>query len=158
MLAALDRYSPVEIASPFEESESVAGAVWWRGNCDGALKLRFMAGASDLPMHAHEWSDRIIVVLAGEGRFHFSEEPLRRFCGDNIRSRLVRPFDVLYFVRGVVHTFSTRNSELVLFSYHRPFFPLEEPEQYTIPEVLCFPGREIRDSAPSYCQSPQVSA
>ena len=72
----LERDHPVELRYPFEGSEHVGGAAWLgsellgKTETAGVAKLHWKAGANDLPMHTHETSDRLIVVLEGRGFFH----------------------------------------------------------------------------------------
>ena len=141
-LAAIaeDAY-PIDLQVPFEGVDSIAGGVWsgsdliGEGREDGFAKLRFAAGTLDLPMHVHEHSDRFIVVLEGEGYFHQSGETLERFTGNEVSEIRVCPGDVLMFTRGLVHTFSAPDTTLVLLSYHRPLIELDEPRQYSLPDV-----------------------
>lgn len=67
----------------------------------------------------------------------FTYHPSRwgEFSGADIRSTSIRVGDVLAFSRGVVHTFNTDSTALVLLSYHSPFIPLDDPRQYSLPAV-----------------------
>lgn len=140
LAARFARY-PIELRSPFEGASSVAGAVWpgaelWnQERDDGLAKLRFDRGACELPMHAHEYSDRFIVVLSGAGIFHFSGEPLTDFTGRGVQSAPVTKGDVVCFTRGLVHTFSAPDQQLVLLSYHAPLIAFDDPRQYSLPAV-----------------------
>ncbi len=145
-LQSLREDYPIELQAPFEGVASISGAVWkgselYGSNRDDAvLKLRFDAGTRDLPMHSHEDSDRVIVVLDGAGVFYVSPEPVGEFSGADIRSTSIRVGDVLAFSRGVVHTFNTDSTALILLSYHSPFIPLDDPRQYTLPTRRFCPG------------------
>ncbi len=145
--AIIDRMEaalPVELQSPFEGSDAVAGAVWPQlGRLDGLMKLRFSAGAVDLPLHAHRHSARFIMVLEGRGFHHVSASPLDHFDGSDVRTVPIRERDVLLFSPDVIHTFSTDREALTLLSYHSPFVPLEDPGQYTLPPTVVLP-RELR--------------
>ncbi|MCB1745467.1 MAG: cupin domain-containing protein [Gammaproteobacteria bacterium] len=138
---------PNPLVAPFEECDNVAGAVLESRvliapeRDDAMLILRFEAGACDLPMHAHEDSERFIYVVSGRGLFHVSSEAVGDFTGETIRHVPVRASDVLMFSRGTVHTFSTGDEPLLLLSCHAPYVPLESAEQYTIPAVRVCPGR-----------------
>ncbi|MCO6439362.1 MAG: cupin domain-containing protein [Phycisphaerae bacterium] len=140
LAAGFARY-PIELRSPFEGASSVAGAVWPGAELrnedrdDGLAKLRFDRGACELPMHAHEYSDRFIVVLSGAGLYHFSAESLSDFTGRDVRSASVTKGDVVCFTRGLVHTFSAPDQELVLLSYHAPLIAFDDPRQYSLPAV-----------------------
>lgn len=138
---------PLPLVSPFEECSSVAGAVL-EGRAlvsarrdDAMLILRFDAHSCDLPMHAHEDSERFIYVVGGRGFFHVSREPVGAFTGNAIRHVPVRPSDVLMFSRGTVHTFSTGPEPLFLLSYHAPYVPLNDERQYVLPAMRVCPGR-----------------
>ena len=139
-----DEYA-IELHAPFEDTESIAGALWsgrelfGPGHDDGLAKLCFSGGTLDLPLHVHEHSDRFIAVLAGEGRFWWSEEPWRAFTGRDIQSTPVRTGDVLVFTRNLLHTFSAPVEDLVLLSYHSPEIPFHDPRQYTLPALRWTP-------------------
>lgn len=126
---------PLELVSPFEGSDRVAGAVWAPGEPHAAAlaKLRWGAGATDLPMHVHEHSDRFIIVLEGRGYYHVAGQPLDGFDGSAVRTVPARERDVFLFTRGVVHTFSTCDSPMVLLSCQMPHLPFDDPKQYTLP-------------------------
>lgn len=128
---------PIELVSPFEGSGRVAGAVWEPDEPQVAAlaKLRWDAGATDLPMHVHERSDRFIIVLSGRGYFHVTSQSLDRFDGSAVRTVPARERDVFLFTRGVVHTFSTESSPMVLLSCQLPYLPFDDPKQYTLPGV-----------------------
>lgn len=136
---------PLALRSPFEGSNSVGGAVLTldaalgEPRADALLKLRFAAGSVDLPMHAHEHSDRFIFVISGRGFFHISDRPVSKFDGANIRSVPVRDRDALMFLRGTVHTFSAPTEPLVLLSYHQPYIALDDARQYTLPACRACP-------------------
>lgn len=135
----LDRDHPVKLESPFEGSEYVSGAVWHSETITGApspmsiAKLRWKAGALDLPMHVHEHSDRFIIVRRGRGYFHVSDEPVDGFTGKRVRTIPARERDVFMFSRGVVHTFSTDREDMELISCQSPFLPFDHPDQYRLP-------------------------
>lgn len=139
---------PLELQSPFEGVDSVAGAVWmgsdlFAGACDDAImKLRFEAGTYELPLHTHEQSDRVIVVLKGRGQFHFTNQPQAEFTAEGVRSTVVEPGMVLVFTRGLLHTFSSPTEPLYLLSYHAPFIPLDDGDQFTLPEIRWIPSVE----------------
>lgn len=141
---------PAPLRTPFEGSTSVAGAVLdlrellGRERGDAFLKLRFAARSVDLPMHAHETSDRFILVVRGRGFFHVSPDPLEAFTATSVRTVAVRERDVLVFPRGTVHTFSTTTKALHLLSYHAPHIPLDDPRQYTLPENVVCPGLRLK--------------
>lgn len=143
----LEGPEPLLLESPFEGSETVGGAVIEGSKLigpsrnDAFLKLRFDAGSLDLPMHAHEQSERFIVALSGRGYYHVSSESLAEFVGTDIMHIPVRERDVLMFPRGTIHTFSTDREPLVLLSYHAPYVPLEDAKQYTVPRPVVFPAR-----------------
>ncbi len=143
LVDAMRESYPVVLHSPFEGSSTVAGAVLHpkelldEARDDAMLLLRFEAGSADLPMHAHEHSERFIYVVSGRGYFHLSSDPVTGLSPPNIRHVPMLTGDALMFRRGTVHTFSTDREPLLLLSYHGPFVPLDDPAQYTIaqPEV-----------------------
>ncbi|MCA9262590.1 MAG: cupin domain-containing protein [Planctomycetales bacterium] len=133
----------LDLESPFEDVASIAGGVWpvaelHRSSADDAiLKLRFAAMTKNLPMHSHEHSDRVIIVIEGQGTFHVSPDPIEAYSGAGIRSTPVSEGQVLVFSRGVVHTFETESDPLLLMSYHAPFIPLEDSRQFEIARSEC---------------------
>ena len=146
-LDMLEGSKGLALQSPFEGSPTVAGAVLEGRHFagperdDAFLKLRFDAGSDDLPMHAHEGSDRFIFVLSGRGCYHISPDPLDGFTGCGIAHVPVRERDVLMFPRDTIHTFSTDPEALLLLSYHAPYIPLDDPKQYTLPSTRVAPAR-----------------
>jgi mannose-6-phosphate isomerase-like protein (cupin superfamily) len=136
-----ERSRPIELRSPFEDCESIAGGLWTAQEVfddpreDGLAKLRFAPGTNDLPAHVHEHSDRCLYVLEGEGLFHASPGDWRTFDGTGIESVAVRAGDVVVFNRGVLHTFSAPRRELVLVSYHSPALAFDDVRQFTVPRV-----------------------
>lgn len=152
LVEAIKTDFPVRIASPFEGSTQVAGGVLLPSQAglqnreDGFLFLRFEAGARDLPMHTHECSERLIYVLEGRGFFHISSQNVQAFDGKIMRHVPIRSRDVLLFKRGTVHTFSTEREPLWLLSYHGPFIPLEDPNQYTLPRIRVLPADRVARS------------
>lgn len=135
----IDLHYPITLQAPFEDTASISGGLWSGRDLfgphqrDGLAKLRFAAGTLDLPLHVHEHSDRFIVVLEGEGRFWWSEEPWKGFAGGHVESVPVQTGDVLVFTRNLLHTFSAAIEDLVLLSYHSPEIPFTDPRQYTLP-------------------------
>ena len=129
----LDHY-PIEVESPFEGVETISGGVWHASRfceedaVDALLKLRFLAGTTNLPMHTHDHSDRVILVAAGSGFFELQSESSR--C--EVISTEVKAGDALVFARGSAPAFNVPSTDLVLLSYHSPFIPLTDPRQFTI--------------------------
>lgn len=130
----IDRY-PLALESPFEGIPTISGGVWkasdfCEANADDALlKLSFLAGTVDLPMHSHDYSARVILVAEGSGFFELqSDVP----DGPEVISTEIKVGDALIFARGTVHTFKVPATGLVLLSYHSPFIPLSDPRQYKI--------------------------
>ncbi len=146
LVDAMQEAHPVTLQSPFEGSTTVAGAVLHPRELlsvqrdDAMLLLRFDAGSVDLPMHAHERSDRFIYVVSGRGYFHVSDDPASALSATGIRHVPVRARDALLFRRNTVHTFSTDREPLTLLSYHGPYVPLDDPAQYTIAQPSVFPA------------------
>ncbi|MBK8916289.1 MAG: cupin domain-containing protein [Phycisphaerales bacterium] len=145
IMTEIDVDYPIDLHSPFEDTESISGGLWSGRELfgptheDGLAKLRFAAGTLDLPLHVHEHSDRFIAVLEGQGRFWWSDESWREFSGDDIRSTPVRTGDVLVFTRNLLHTFSAPDEDLLLLSYHSPEIPFDDPRQYTLPSLRWTP-------------------
>lgn len=142
LIAALEREHPIQLKSPFECSNLVAGAAWSGEEIlgpqhRGALaKLRWSAGADDLPIHVHDFSDRFIVVESGRGFFHVSDQPFDEFDGSDVRSIPARERDVFLFTRGVMHTFSTIDQPMTLLSVQLPYLEFDDPRQYRVPRKL----------------------
>lgn len=136
---------PLELHSPFEGVDSVAGAAWMGDALfgpdrdDALMKLRFDQGAYELPLHVHEHSDRVIVVLKGSGRFHYTTQKPAAFDGRGVTTLAVEPGMILIFTRGLLHTFSAPSEPLYLLSYHAPFIQLDDPRQFTLPQARWIP-------------------
>jgi len=154
LFAELEREHPITLRSPFEGSDRVGGAVWHvgeilgNGSTSAVAKLRWDSGAVDLPMHVHDYSDRFIIVASGRGYFHVSDEGIDRFTGQRVRTVPARERDVFLFSRGVVHTFSTDDEPMVLFSCQLPFLPFGDPKQYRLPSVR-WTAAENKDDGPA---------
>lgn len=144
----IEKRFPVKVETPFEGSDFIGGGAWlgsehFEQRPDDALaKLCFAKGAIDLPMHAHEHSDRFILVLEGEGRYHHAPGSVHEFTGEGVRSVPVRAGDVVAFTRGLVHTFSTPRRPMTLLSWHRPYFAFLDPRQYTLPTASVCPSHQ----------------
>jgi len=135
----LESAYPVELQYPFENNARVGGAIWpgtliESSRTHALMKLRWEAGANDLPMHTHEHSDRFIIVLRGRGFFHVGDGTADQFTGSPVRTIAARERDVFVFSRGTMHTFSTFGDSMELLSCHLPFIPLDDPRQYTLPK------------------------
>lgn len=154
LFAEMERAHPVVLRSPFEGSDRVSGAVWNVGEILGngrtcaVAKLRWEAGADDLPMHVHDHSDRFIIVASGRGYFHVSDEPFDEFTSEGVRTVPARERDVFLFSRGVMHTFSTDSEPMVLLSCQLPFLPFDDPRQYRLP-VHRWTAAEHREDGPA---------
>ncbi len=126
---------PIRIDAGFEGNPGVEGGAWRPsdGSDDGLVHLRFVAGTEDLPLHVHEFSDRLLVVTSGLGLFHYLPDAGK---SRELRSVLVDAGDAVLFKRGVVHTFTAPLGDLTLLSYHAPFFEFDDTRQYTIARSL----------------------
>lgn len=139
LIDTLESEHPITLTAPFEDSELVAGAAWDAAMINGVhaagalAKLRWSAGADDLPMHVHEHSDRFIIVHQGRGFFHVSDQTVDAFDGSDVRSIPARERDVFLFTRGVVHTFSTLDEPMTLLSCQLPYLAFDDPRQYRLP-------------------------
>ncbi len=162
-VAVLEREFPIELVSPFEDSERVAGAAWDAGRILGngrnwaLAKLRWQAHADDLPMHVHEHSDRFIIVHEGRGYFHVSAQTADRFDGSDVRTVPARERDVFLFSRGVVHTFSTRDEPMTLLSCQLPYMAFDDPRQYRLPAVRWTAAQFPHDRLPQVSCDPAWS-
>ncbi len=123
---------PIRVESGFEGNPGVEGGAWRPngGGDDGLVHLRFAAGTEDLPLHVHEFSDRLLVVTSGVGMFHYLPDAENT---RELRSVVVETGDAVLFTRGVVHTFTSPIDDLTLLSYHAPFFEFDDTRQFTIP-------------------------
>lgn len=151
LFAELERGMPIEVRTPFEGSDAIAGGAWlgqehFGIHPDCALaKLCFSAGAVDLPMHSHEHSDRFILVLEGEGRFHHAPGPVKGFTGAGVQSVPVSAGILVLFRRGLVHTFSSSKRAMTLLSWHSPYFRFDDPRQFELPKVRVCPDGLLSD-------------
>jgi len=123
---------PIRVEAGFEGNPGVEGGAWRPDDSggDGLVHLRFAAGMEDLPLHVHEFSDRLLVVTSGTGLFHYLPDAGK---SRELRSVVVDASDAVLFTRGVVHTFTAPLGNLTLLSYHAPFFEFDDTRQYTIP-------------------------
>ena len=76
--------------------------------------------------------------------FHLTADPLNAISPDDVKHMPVRDRDALMFRRGVVHTFSTAEHELLLLSYHQPYVDLNDPGQYTVSNPPMTAGQFLR--------------
>jgi len=123
---------PIRVDAGFEGNPGVEGGSWrpTDGGEDGLVHLRFRAGTEDLPLHVHEFSDRLLVVTSGVGLFHYLPDVGK---SRELRSVVVDAGDAVLFARWVVHTFTAPLGDLTLLSYHAPFFEFDDTRQFTIP-------------------------
>ncbi|WP_259631762.1 cupin domain-containing protein [Stieleria sedimenti] len=126
-----DEY-PLKMESPFEEVENISGGVWRAseilGGDDALLRLHFQKRTLDLPLHSHDYSDRVIFVTEGRGEFEYFADSRER----ELNSIEVETGDVLVFSRGTVHSFRTSEDDLQLLSYHSPYIELSHHRQFTL--------------------------
>ena len=144
VLRLIEEKYPLTLKAPFEGCDDIAGDVWRGSNIgrlknDAIVKLRFNSLAGDLVAHAHEYSERFVIILNGEGYFHFSGDTVGTFSGRDMETVPVRTNDIISFSSALVHAFSSGNPGLTMLSYHKSFIELDDPKQYTIPQVRWFP-------------------
>lgn len=127
---------PIRVESGFEGNPGVEGGAWRPndGSDDGLVHLRFAAGTKDLPLHVHQFSDRLLVVTSGVGLFHYLPD---REKTRELRSVVVETGDAVLFTRGIVHTFTAPLGDLTLLSYHAPFFEFDDTRQFTLLRQSC---------------------
>jgi len=128
------RAHPIPVEPGFEGNPGISGGAWRNDEDEGnaLVYLRFSEGTVDLPLHVHEYSDRFIAVADGFGLFHYM--PGGEASGE-LRSVVVQAGDIVAFTRGLVHTFTAPVSDLVLLSYHAPYFEFEDPRQFTLSKL-----------------------
>jgi quercetin dioxygenase-like cupin family protein len=144
--AIADARFPLKAHSVFEDGDiiqEIVADVWQegrllmqdshllnpKGNC-GLIRMEFQAGCSKLPLHIHPLSDRILVILKGAGYGHYSNQGLDKLEAGNIHSIPVKAGTVIFFNRGLVHTFSTGPQPLTTLTYHHPFIEFEDHLSY----------------------------
>jgi mannose-6-phosphate isomerase-like protein (cupin superfamily) len=144
-IEAMEEEHPLRLESPFEGSDLVSGGAWIAERLlsqpeqsavplDAAVaKLRWAAGADDLPLHVHDHSARFIIVLEGRGFFHLSDQSTDRFDGLGVRSIPARERDIFAFTPGLLHTFSTSEYAMTLLSVQMPYLAFDDPDQYRLP-------------------------
>jgi len=161
--AALRETHPIRVESGFEGNAGVEGGAWRpnHGSDDGLVHLRFAAGTEDLPLHVHEFSDRLLVVTSGIGLFHYLPEANST---RELRSVVVEAGDAVLFTRGVVHTFTAPLDDLTLLSYHAPFFEFDDTRQFAIPRqsrdfrFAWAPGRLVSMAESAYPASVAIAS
>jgi mannose-6-phosphate isomerase-like protein (cupin superfamily) len=158
LVGKLESEYPIELYTPFEGSNRVAGGVWSArtildpGECGALAKLRWADHADDLPMHAHFNSDRCLIVLEGRGFFHVTAQPFESFDGQAVRTIAARERDVFVFSRRVVHTFSTADQSMTLVSCQLPFIDFDSPDQYALPTCRWTARTHLRaDTSAIHC-------
>ena len=126
---------PIRVEAGFEGNPGVEGGAWRPsdGGDDGLVHLRFAAGTEDLPLHVHEFSDRLLLVTSGIGLFHYLPPAATM---QELRAVVVEAGDAVLFSRGVVHTFTAPLCDLTLLSYHSPFIELNDERQFKISHAL----------------------
>ena len=122
---------PIRVDAGFEGNPGVEGGAWRPsdGGDDGLVHLRFAAGTEDLPLHVHEFSDRLLVVTSGIGLFHYLPPGATT---QELRAVVVEAGNAVLFSRGVVHTFTAPIDDLTLLSYHSPFIEFNDTRQFKI--------------------------
>ncbi len=126
---------PIRVDAGFEGNPGVDGGAWRPddGADDGLVHLRFAAGTEDLPLHVHEFSDRLLVVTSGLGLFHYLPDGGK---SRELRSVVVDAGDAVLFTRGVFHTFTAPLGDLTLLSYHAPFVEFDDTRQFTVAQAI----------------------
>ena len=124
---------PIQFESPFEGSTFISGGVWdCKGANDAIVPLEFAVGCNDLPPHIHRYSDRLILILGGKGTMHYMSDASDTFIERDFSAREISTGDLIVFMRGAIHTFSTDQESLHMLSYHDPFVPLDDSTQYEV--------------------------
>lgn len=135
----------LQLASPFEGCDTIWGGIWRgkellnRSEYDAIIELKFEPDSRDLPSHVHSVSDRVLIVIDGEGFFHPNFMPYEEFDSNNNHKVPIVKGDVLFFPKNFVHTFSSESKGMHMLSYHLPFIELEDPLQYTITKNVWHP-------------------
>jgi len=126
---------PIRVDAGFEGNPGVEGGAWRPsdGGDDGLVHLGFAAGTEDLPLHVHEFSDRLLVVTSGMGIFHYLPPAATM---QELRAVVVEAGDAILFARGVIHTFTAPLCDLTLLSYHSPFIEFNDERQFKISDSL----------------------
>ena len=98
-----------------------AGILEAEENKTGFLLVYFEknTGIEKLGLHMHPKSDRQIIVLRGEGMYHE---------GSPSTSTSVREGSYIEFSKGTVHTFTTTDKDMLVFSVHRPFIEFDDEQ------------------------------
>ena len=93
---------PIRVEAGFEGNPGVEGGAWRSadGGDDGLAHLRFAAGTEDLPLHVHEYSDRLLVVALGLGLFYYLPDVGK---SRGLRSLMVEGGYAVLITRGRLH-------------------------------------------------------
>ncbi len=93
----------------------------------GLLLVRFKAntGLNELGIHSHDYSHRQILVLEGEGEFHYIDKFDKHLVVKVSEGGLIQ------FSKKTKHTFTTNDKEMLVLSIHRPYISLEDESNLT---------------------------
>lgn len=123
--------SPLEIVS-------ITASYWsgteleGRDRDDALINMVFREHCSELPLHCHPFSDRVIFVLNGNGHGFFCSKGIAEYDPTAICKVPVRRGDILCYPRTTLHTFAASNQPIELLTYHSKFVPFSDERQYGI--------------------------
>lgn len=129
----------MELKRPFEGSENISGLIIalnqkeiHKNQESGFLRLVFDENTTDLPFHIHPQSDRLILITKGEGYFCYSDRKINSTSIESIKKKDISAGTLIYFSKGLVHTFGTNFSKMEFISFHLPFIPLENELHFSV--------------------------
>jgi quercetin dioxygenase-like cupin family protein len=93
----------------------------------GEIIVEFpIEGSEDNQLHIHPFSDRVITVVKGSGKF----VAIRK--GERIEQEFF-PGCRVWMPRGTLHTFFSGSEGLTVHSIHNPWIPLDNPQCLVYP-------------------------
>lgn len=111
----------------------------------GVLLIRFEKelGLHRLPIHRHTFSSRKVLIVSGEGTFHFQHPET------GVHEKvIVNRGSLVCFPKGLFHTFTTESLEMSVIAVHDPFQELDDEQ------ILEYNERTLPSSSAGFLKAP----
>ena len=141
LIASIKRRFPRVLGQVFRtplEIDAINASFWsgteiqGRNRGDALINMVFSERCSDLPLHCHPFSDRVIFVIRGSGYGYFCPFEIQDYNPATIGRVQVRQGDILCYPCSTLHTFSTMDEPIELLTYHSKFVPFDDERQYDV--------------------------